>query len=182
MEQCFSRSTFFSHEIGHIGPASMWLAEAVLVIPTAAVVHSISKSSASKQQKKDDEKNAFIGLQGKEGYMFILLAGIYFTIQSLTERNHAIFGPLVVENFYEQFDPEKQTSESERTSQEALWHYMKDQQHALQALVWMSAGLVGLAFKSVNYVTGIHFVFASMAQTAMIFFHPQMNGHATVSL
>ena len=120
-------------------------------------------------------------LQGREGIMFVLLAGTYFTIQSITERNHAIFGPLVNEKFYEQFDTmEMQTAETQRTSQEALWHYMKDQQHALQALVWMSAGVVGLALRKFKYATGIHFVYASMAQTAMIFFHPQMNGHATV--
>ena len=69
---------------------------------------------------------------------------------------------------------------NQKAAQEALWHYVKDQQHAFQALVWMTSGLVGLALRKKDNATGIHFVFASMAQTAMIFFHPQINGHAAV--
>lgn len=187
--QCFSRSTFFSHEIGHIGPASMWMAVALLVIPTAARLHTIASSFSSssiastsisllKLQRKEDTRHALLDLQYREGIMLLILPGIYFIIQTLTGRYHAIFGPIVNENFYNYIGVG--TDEKSVEQQEALWHYMKDQQHAFQSLVWIISGVVALSLGKYKYATGVHFVFASMAQTAMIFFHPQINGHATV--
>ena len=206
----------------------MWLAEALLVLPTAlklqrseSAIRSGAPSPVNRMQRKQGRRGILLELQGREGVAFFCLAGVYFLIQTLTGRHHAILGPILEKGAPRRFTsppsrPRPPRRPLERTraerltrpahslspaprrapdfyayidvsgaadpraAQEALWHYVKDQQHAFQALVWMTSGLVGLALRKKENATGIHFVFASMAQTAMIFFHPQINAHAAV--
>lgn len=196
----------------------MWLAEALLVLPTAlklqrseSAIRSGAPSPVNRMQRKQGRRGILLELQGREGVAFFCLAGVYFLIQTLTGRHHAILGPilekgaprrftfprrLVPSNKSERLTPSLPPSlrpthrppdfysyidvsgADPKAAQEALWHYVKDQQHAFQALVWMTSGVVGLALRQKENATGIHFVFASMAQTAMIFFHPQVRAAA----
>ena len=80
----------------------MWLAEAILVLPTAlklqrneSAMRSGAPSPVNRLQRKQGKKNILLELQGREGIAFFCLAGIYFVIQTLTGRHHAILGPIL---------------------------------------------------------------------------------------